>query len=131
MDELKDDLPTSMDIILYAIKQTDMQKDDNYTDMSTDDSEFDHIFVYIFNCIATVLAAGATDTRSAWDKLKENEDKTMRGMYCFNVKAAVKSIVPPEPARVYSDPMDDPMDIDHQSTQVAALLRLLQSHISL
>jgi hypothetical protein len=46
--------------------------------MSTDDSEFDHIFVYIFNCIATVLAAGATDTRSAWDKLKENEDKRTR-----------------------------------------------------
>lgn len=157
VDELKDDMPTSIDIILYAIKQTDMQKDHNYTDMSTDDSDFDHMLVYIFNSIATVLAAGATNTRSAWDKLKENENEKKYVIALFNVKAAVKSIVRPEPAPVYSDPMDDPMDIkddppepaafkyipvvysdptdeeidiDHQSTQVAALLRLLQSHIS-
>jgi hypothetical protein len=74
VDFLKNDMPTSIDIILYAIKQTDMQKDDNYTAMYSENSEFDHILVYMINSIATVLASGATNTRSAWDKLKENEN---------------------------------------------------------
>ena len=126
VNELKMDMTTSIDVIAHTIKQTDMQTDDIYTDMYVDNSDFDHIFLYIFNCIATVLGSGATNTLSAWNKLKENENKTIHGMYCFNVKAAIKSIVPSEPAIVFSDPMD----IDEPANNLKALLQLLQSYIS-
>jgi hypothetical protein len=104
-----------------------MQKDDNYADMYEHDSDFDHVFFYIFNSIAMVLAAGATNTHSAWVTLKNNENETIHGMYCFNVKAAVKSIVRQEPAIEYSDPILDPMPWEYTNT--AALLQLLQSYI--
>jgi hypothetical protein len=121
VDELKNDLPMSIDVIAYAIKQTD----NNYTLIYTDDSVFDQVFFYIFNSIATVLAKGATNTRSAWTTLKNNENEKIHGVYCFDVKAAIKSIVLSQSAPVSSDPMD----IDQKQTHVAALLQLLRSYI--
>ena len=125
VDELKEDVPLSIDVIGYTVKQSDIQKDGSYTDMYTDDSEFDRVFFYIFNCIASVLGSGAANTRSSWDTLKKNEYETKHGMYCFNVKAAMKSI-----PITYSDPMDAP-GVFEREIHVASLLQLLHSHILL
>jgi hypothetical protein len=135
VDDLKNDVEMSIDVIAYTIKQTDMQ-DDNYADMYEHNSVFDQVFFYIFNSIATVLAKGATNTRSAWTTLKNNENEKIHGVYCFNVKAAI-TIIQQETAIQDSDPIEDSEDSDPidplewQHTHTAALLRLLQSHISL